>query len=168
MTLHGRRGFLRVAGVAAAAGAAGIAALRATGYRVPADVRARLRVLEPWQWVVVGALGDRLLDPERADVADFVDGYLVDLAAQDRADLIKLIAVVEHVAPLSVGEVRRFSSLDPAAQDRVLTSLEQSPVGLLRGGFQALKAMAMMALYRQPESWAALGYGGPVVVWPRK
>ncbi len=165
MATPGRRRFLRIIGTATLAGAAGLALVRASGYEFPAEVRARLRVLSPWQWVVLSAVGDRLLDPERADVADFADEYLVDLAPQDRADLIKLIAVVEHVAPLQLGLLRRFSSLGPEDQDRVLVELEQSPLGLVRGGFQALKAIAMMALYRSPASWGAIGYDGPVVKW---
>ncbi len=49
-----------------------------------------------------------------------------------------------------------------------LTLLQQSKVDLLRAGFQALKALAMMAYYKQPPSWKAIGYAGPVVDWGKQ
>jgi hypothetical protein len=156
---------LALVGAGTVAGGTGIALLRAGGYSVPSGVK--LEVLAPWQYVVFSAFGARILDPESAPVAEWADQYLVDMPDADRTDLLRLLGVVEHVMPLVKGYFRRFSALDAAAQDDVLGALEQSPVGLLRGGFQALKALSLMALYRRPESWPALGYDGPVVKWDK-
>ena len=74
-------------------------------------------------------------------------------------------AYVEHVAPLLQGRLRPFTQLPADAQDRVLRDLESSSSDLLRAGFQALKALAFMALYRREDSWSGLRYPGPTVRW---
>jgi hypothetical protein len=160
-----RRRFLIWSGLGAVAG--GLALVRARGYHVPAEVAARLKVLSPWQYRVLEAVGARVLDPEHADVAGFADGYLEDLADADRTDLLRLLAVVEHALPMRLGHLSRFTELSPTAQDEVLSWLELAPIPLLRGGFAALKALAMMAYYRLEASWPAIGYSGPVVLYPR-
>ncbi len=157
-----RRRFLGWVSLGVIAGATGVAALRATGYSLPEEVSARLKVLSPWQYIVLRAIGDRLVFPGEVNVADFADGYLVGMVEKDRTDLLKLIAVIEHGAPLSSGYIRRFSDLDARAQDEVLKGVNESSIALLRAGFEALKAIAFMAYYRLPESWPALGYPGPV------
>jgi hypothetical protein len=161
----GRRRFLAWVGAGAALGGATVAVVRSRGYHLTRELADKLVVLSPWQYIVLEAIGARLVAPESADVAAFADGYLADLAESDRRDVLRLIGYVEHVAPLGLGLFRRFTALGEGDQDRVLASLEQSRIDLLRAGFQALKAMAMMAYYRKPESWPALGYGGPVVKW---
>jgi ABC-type amino acid transport substrate-binding protein len=160
-----RRRFVGWLAAGVVVGGSGLAVVRTRGYDVPRAITDKLAVLAPWQYVVIGAFGARALAPERADVAGFADGYLVDLAAADRRDLLAFVAYLEHGAPLSLGKLERFSRLSPDDQDRVLASLEQSSVELLRAGFQGLKALAMMAYYRTDASWKALGYGGPVVRW---
>lgn len=160
-----RRRFLGWLSGASAALFGGIALVRGSGYVVSEAARARLGVLAPWQFVVVEAIGQRIVAPERADVGFFVDGFARGLADQDRDELLGLIGFVEQLAPLAVGLGPRFTQLLPDEQDRVLAWLEQNPVGLVRGGFAALKALAMMAYYRQDEAFERLGYGGPVVRW---
>jgi hypothetical protein len=34
---------------------------------------------------------------------------------------------------------------------------------MLRGAFSALKALVLMGYYRDPSTWAILGYTGPLV-----
>jgi hypothetical protein len=160
-----RRRFLGWLAAGAAIGGAGIALFRTRGYSVAPEVASKLAVLAPWQYVVIAAFGERAVAPEAVDVAGFADGYLVDLAPTDRRDLLAFVAYLEHVAPLGLGLTDRFSRLSPDEQLSVMSALETSSVELLRAGFQGLKALAMMALYRRPESWNALEYGGPVVRW---
>jgi hypothetical protein len=152
----------------AVAGGVGIGLVRASGYHVPADVARGLQTLSPWHYVVIEAFGARVLAPEHADVADFADGFMVGLAADDSDNLLRFVAYLEHIAPLAAGHVSRFSSLSPVEQDDVLRSLEQSNIDLLRAGFQALEALSMMAYYKQPASWKAIGYDGPVVDWGKQ
>ena len=160
-----RRRFVGLFGSLAVASALGMAALRAGGYVVPKAIEEQLVRLRPWQFVVFEAIGRRVLDPEQADVGLFADTYCAALPARDFEDLVGLLAYVEHVAPLGQGFGPRFTQLDARSQDRVLSALEESPIGLLRGGFQAVKALAMMAHYRKDASFGALGYGGPTVRW---
>ena len=69
-----------------------LAAVRTSGYHVPGGVADSLRVLSPWQYVVVSAVGKRLTASEGVDVAGFTDQYLVDLADSDRTDLLRFVA----------------------------------------------------------------------------
>ena len=163
-----RRRFIGWTAAGVVAAGVGIGVVRSSGYHVPKSVARRLQTLSPWQYVVIDAFGTRVLAPEQADVADFADGYMLGLADSDRDDLLRFVAYLEHIAPLAAGHVSRFSSLGPLAQDDVVHSLQQSKVDLLRAGFQALKALSMMAYYKQPSSWQAIGYTGPVVDWGKK
>lgn len=163
-----RRRFVGLFGTFAVASALGMAAIRAGGYALPKELEAKLVRLRPWQFLVFEAIGRRVLDPEQADVGLFADTYCAGLPERDFEDLVGLLAYVEHMAPLGQGFGPRFTQLDPRSQDRVLSALEESPVGLLRGGFQAVKALAMMALYKKDASFAALGYGGPTVRWSNR
>ncbi len=161
----GRRRFLGWFTAGTVAAGTGIGLVRTSGYVIAPDVARKLDALEPWQFVVVEAFGRRVLDPDPIGIGLYTDQYMRGLAASDRRDVGRFIAYVEHIAPLASGHVHRFTKLPPAAQDRVLQAVEQSSVDLLRAGFQALKAMAMMAYFRRPESWKQLGYAGPVVDW---
>ncbi|MBK7583708.1 MAG: hypothetical protein IPI67_26380 [Myxococcales bacterium] len=160
-----RRNFLGWFSAAGVAIGGGIALVRGGNYSIPSDVGPRLVTLRPWQWAVFQALGARVLAPESADVGLFADVYLAGLAQRDRDDLLGLLGYVEHIAPLLAGCGPRFTQLVASDQDRVLERLEQHPVGLLRGGFQALKAISMLAHYRKDSAFAALGYSGPAVKW---
>ena len=153
--------------------ASGVAVVRTRGYEVPKEVAERLRVLSPWQYVVLAAAARRVAAPDvedgsvpsadEVDVAGFVDRYLEQLPAPMRRDFLRLLAFVEHLAPLGQKLASRFSRLSPADQDRVLASLESSSEGLLRGGFDGLKSAIFMGYYRDPRTWKILGYAGPFV-----
>jgi len=158
-----RRRLLAYSSAAALLLVAGLGAIRASGYRVSADVAASLRVLRAWHYVVVEAVGSRIMTPLRSSPGRFVDEYCMGLHPDDRRDLLRFLGYIEHVAPLALGHARRFSSLSPAGQDDVLSALETSSLEDVRAGFQALKALVMMECYRRPESWAGIGYDGPVV-----
>ncbi len=153
-----------------------VAVVRTRGYAVPAGVAERLQALSPWHYVVVQAIARRIAAPDRddpsipttdeTDVAGFVDGYVARLPAPLRRDLLRALAFVEHLAPLAVGCVSRFSRLGPADQDRVLASLESNGQDLLRGAFDGLKSLVFMGYYRDPRTWRILSYDGPRVNRP--
>ncbi len=164
-------------GGALLAAATTVAVVRTRGYDVPKGVADKLRVLSPWQYVVLAAAARRIAAPDVDDgsvpsadevgVAEFVDGYLAELPDAMRRDFLRLLAFVEHLAPLGQKLGSRFSRLSSAEQDRVLASLEASPEGLLRGGFDGLKSAVFMGYYRDPRTWKILGYAGPFVRAPR-
>ncbi len=139
-------------------------------------VAARLEVLAPWQYVVVQAVARRIAAPDRedasipttdeTDVAGFVDGYVAHLPEGLRRDLLRALAFVEHLAPLGVGCVSRFTRLSAGDQDRVLAWLESNDQDLLRGAFDGLKSLVFMGYYRDPRTWRIVGYDGPRVKRP--
>lgn len=139
--------------------------------------RGPLRALAPWQAVVLEAVAARVVAPDRRgdptiptaadlDVVGFIDVYVSDLPPDLRRDFLRLVAFVEHLAPLRAGHTARFTRLGPDAQDRVLTALERSEVPLLARGFDALKACVFMGYYRHPRAWAIAEYDGPLVGRP--
>lgn len=163
-----RRGFLAWAGVGAAGAAGGVLVrARANDDALPDAVARELRLLAPWEFRVAQAVGARIVAPEHAEVARTVDATLAALPPADQRDVRRLLAVVEHGAPLGAGRWRRFTALEAAGQDAVLRSLERSPSASLRGGFGILKALAYLALYQDPRTWPALGYTGPVIHFGR-
>jgi len=172
-----RRRFLAIGGGALALAAGAVAVVRTRGYDVPAEVEAKLEAFSPWQYVVVQHVARRIAAPDRegdasiptpdaTDVAGFVDGYVARLPGPLKRDLLRALAFVEHLAPLSVGCASRFTRLSASDQDRVLASLESSGQDLLRGAFDGLKSLVFMGYYRDPRTWRILSYDGPRVNRP--
>lgn len=171
-----RRRFLK-AGIAFAAlvlGGSAVAFFRTRGYDIPRDRATKILALNAWQYVVFDAVARRIVAPDKpgvptiddTDVIGFVDGYVAGMAPELRRDLMRLLAYVEHLAPVAAGHVSRFSRLDATAQDEALAALEASSNDLLRGGFGALKSLVFMGYYRDPRTWSILGYDGPLVRRP--
>lgn len=171
----GRRRLLRWGlGGAAAVGLGGLLAWHTSGYEVPAAVARRLRGLSPKEYLIVRAAAARILRSERpedptadeVDAALFVDGYVARLDEANREDLKKLLHLLEHALPLGTGRLSRFTRLDAPGQDAVLASMMTSSVGVLRGAFDSLKGLCAMAYWRDPRTWPAIGYDGPLVGRP--
>jgi hypothetical protein len=162
-----------VVGVALAGAGGAVAFLRSRGYAPPSRPDGKpLVALAPWEYAVVVHLARRIAAPDRpgdaaipspddVDVAGFIDGYVLRMAAPMRRDLSRAFLYLEQVAPLAVGRVHRFTELDPDDQDKVLLALEASPIMLLRGAFAAMKSLVFMGYYRDARTWALLGYDGP-------
>lgn len=140
---------------------------------------AYMRALSAWHVAVVDALADRMCaadvpydapfappTPRDAEVVEFVDAFVAESEPAIRRDLLAAIGALEHAFPLLAGQVRRFSSLDPEKQDRVLRAMETSSIDLVRGAFAGLKSVVMMGYYRDPRTWGLLGYDGPLVNRP--
>lgn len=171
-----RRRFLAYVGGALVA-AGGLAAIvRTRGYAVAPARAASLKSLAPWQLIVFEHAARRIAapddetpappSPDDVDVAGFIDAYVAHMAPPIRRDLLRLVAFVEHIAPFAVGLTSRFTRLAPADQDRVLAGLEASDQTLLRGGFAGLKSLVFMGYYRDPRTWKALHYEGPLIGRP--
>ena len=161
-----------VGGTLAALGGV-VALFRTAGYEGLPRTAAQLRVLAPWQYVVVRTVARRMvaadraegvLSPDEVGVAEFVDGYLVEMRPRLRRDLFRMLRYLEQLAPLGSGFAGRFTDLEPKEQDEVLLALEASRFDQLRAGFQAIKSLVMMGYYRDARTFAILGYGGPFVV----
>ena len=164
-------GSVLFAGTLAALGGA-VALFRTAGYEALPEKATKLRALALWQYAVVRAVARRMVAADRAEgvpspdevgVAEFVDGYLVEMRPALRRDLFHMLRYVEQLAPLGSGFAGRFTDLLPDEQDAVLGALEASRFDQLRAGFQAMKSLVMMGYYRDPRTFSILGYGGPFV-----
>jgi len=155
-------------------GAGGLLGRCLGGYDLPDGVARRLHALSPKEYLIFQSIAARVLradaedlpDPEELEAALFVDGFVVRLAPADAGDLRNLLQAMEHLAPLTTGRLERFTRLTGEAQDEVLNALMKSDVGMARGAFDALKTLCVMAYFRHPRSWAAIGYDGPQVGRP--
>ena len=145
-----RRGFLRLAGAAAAVGA--LPGCSSSGRR-DAIVTAVTRR-------IVGPEAAARIDAGLVDPAATADAFLANLGPLGDALELALVALEWAVWPL-VPKLRPFTALDPADQDAVLTDLRDSRLGLKRQLFAAAKSLGCLAYYASPESHAGLGYPGP-------
>jgi len=174
---RGRRRFLRLGLAGTAALAAGaVLAWQTSGYEVPDATARTLIALSAKEYLVVAAVAARILRSDGADfpsaddvdAALFIDKMVARVDPANRTDLLRLLHLLEHVIPLQSGRAGRFTRLDGAGQDAVLTAMMTSPVGLVRGAFEALKSLCVMAYFRDPRTWGAIGYDGPLVGRPRE
>ena len=165
-------GSLLVGGTLAVVGGA-VALVRTGSYGVSPGARTALRVLDPWQYVVLRAVARRIVAADRAQgvpspdevgVTEFIDDYLVEMRPDLRRDFLRLLRYVEQLAPFGSGFTGRFTELDEGEQDEVLLGLEASRFDQLRAGFQALKSLVMMGYYRDVRTFSILGYGGPFLL----
>ena len=171
-----RRRFLR-AGLFGGAllGLGGLLAQHLGRYDLSAELEGRLQSLSAKEYRVIEAIAGRILrsedaalpPPERLEVALYIDGFVSRLEPADRDQLGQLLGLIEHGLPLRSGRLGRFSSLDGEGQDAVLEAMRGSSFALLRAGLDALKTLCVMAYFRHPASWEAIGYDGPLVGRPR-
>lgn len=178
--MHSRRRFLRLGlGGTALLGVGGLLAYETSGYELDPNRAESLYAFSVKEYLIVRAIAARMLrpdeppergapypDPDELDVAARIDVFVARLEAPERRDLRRLLHVVEHVLPWSVGCGSRFTRLAGDDQDRVLAAMESSRLGVLRGGFVALKSLCAMAYFSDPLTWAPIGYDGPLVGRP--
>jgi len=175
-----RRSFLRGAVAWTALGSASVLSLaRFVNYDRHDRRIAYMRALSAWQVAVVDALANRMCaadvpydapfappTPVEAEVVEFVDGFIAESEPALRRDLLAAIGAVEHLFPMLARQPRRFSSLSSENQDRVLRAMETSSIDLVRGAFAGLKSVVMMGYWRDPRTWGAIGYDGPLMNRP--
>jgi len=93
---------------------------------------------------------------------------LTDAALSDRPPALQrrlqlFLRAIDWLPVFRFG--RRFSSLQPAQRARVLSSLENHPVQLIRSGFWGLRTLVLLGYYGRPEAIAAIGYKADVRGW---
>jgi hypothetical protein len=125
-----------------------------------------LRVLDERGFQVMVAIAARVVPVEGADPAAIAQG--VDLALsravpEAQADLRKVLGLFENALPglLLDGRARPFTTLDPAAQDRVLEAWRDSRLVLRRGAYHAIRKLCLAAYYGEQAAWRSLRYPGP-------
>ena len=164
-----RRGFFGLAGAGAAF--AGLGALRAlpasaatpgpggAGFFSPRDAEILTRVVER-----LVDTGEPDAPPVRATGAiATIDRLCAGLAPELTAPLPWLLRLVEWGPWIFEATPSRFSLLPPEAQDASLRGWSTSRLELRRAGFQALRNLACLGYWSQPETWPLIGYRGPLL-----
>jgi len=162
-----RRGFLRLTGLAAAAGL-----LPAGCGEAPAGLRPPpglvLRVLTPRSYAtfqaaalrILGPAGRALADAGAIDVAGRADGRLATLPAFAGLVQQALLALEFGVWPL-VPKLRPFTALPEEGRDQVLRGLATARLDLSRALFRGVRSFTWLAYYSAIQSHAAIAYPGP-------
>ncbi len=157
-----RRAFLRLAGAAAAVGILPVACREAP----PAG--ASLSILVPRAYAtfnaaaarIVGPRGAQLIRAREVDPARAADAFAARNPAI-AATLGAALALLEWVPWPLAPKLRPFTSLDGAAQDRVLDSLMRARIDLLRDVFKGVKSLAALTFYANPATRPLTGFPGP-------
>ena len=85
-------------------------------------------------------------------------GFIAGMPPSTRQELQSLLVLIE-VAPLVLGpRRRRFTQLSDEERDASLRGWETSRIPARKGGFQAIKSVAMMAYWTAPAAWGPIGY----------
>jgi len=162
-----RRGFLRLAGAATAAGLlpAGCGGVPPPFSPGP-DVT--LGALSPRAYATLTAAATRMVGPAGAamiarrevDVGRLADDLLARNPAL-AAPIGQALAVLEFgVWPL-LPKLRPFTALDAVGQDAVLRDLARSDLSLKRALYGGVRALALTTFYGAPAARPLSGYPGP-------
>jgi hypothetical protein len=153
-----RRGFLRLAGLAAASG------LLPTGCGAappallpPPDLE--LRFLTPRTWAVftaasarvVGPAGARRIAERRLEPGARAEAFLAS-APSLAGTLRQALLVLEFGIPPLLAKLRPFTALAPDAQDAILDELMGSRFATKRLLFGGVRSLALLACYGDPAS----------------
>ena len=92
-----------------------------------------------------------------------IDALCASLDPAATAPLPALLRLVEWGPLLFDVRLARFTSLEPDAQDDHLRGWMTSRFGVRRMGFMALRNLAFLGYWSQPETWALVGYQGPLL-----
>ena len=123
-----------------------------------------LRFLSRKEYAVVTQAAVRILGlPDEAgeEIGGFIDGILAELPVTSQRQARLMLRVVEHGTHLFDLKAKRFTRLSPSEQDSYLEGWMKSSLGARRVIFRALKTLAALGYYAQPETWDAIGYDGP-------
>jgi len=138
----------------------------------PGDVApSDLRVLDPGEWALLGAVADTLiphggvfeLGARDVDLATRIDAFLAGESVAFLRGLSAALLLVEWGSPLASGRVARFSRLGPDERAACIDALCRSRVGLLREVYAGLKQLCFFTFYAIDATWPAVGYDGPWV-----
>jgi hypothetical protein len=135
--------------------------------RAPTD----LRVLDPGEWSLLGALADTLIPRGGAfelgardlDLATRIDAFLAGESFDVLRGLSAALLLIEWTSPLASGRVARFSRLGPDERAACIDALCRSRIGLLREVYAGVKQLCFFTFYAIDASWPAVGYDGPWV-----
>ncbi len=128
---------------------------------------------------------DAVLPPVRTVFRAVVETCVPEASALDAVGWAEAEAIVEQALAMRPPKVRRqlaillrlvnvlpamrfgrtFAALDPERRLRVLRSLQDAPVLLLRRGIWGLRTLAFMGYYARPAGSLAVGYRAQARGW---
>jgi hypothetical protein len=123
-----------------------------------------LKFLTRKEFAVVTKAAARILglpDEAEDEIGCFIDVLLDELPPTSQRQARFMLRVVEHGTHLFDLKPKRFTRLSPPEQDAYLRGWMESSLGARRVIFRALKTLAALGYYAQPEAWGAIGYDGP-------
>jgi hypothetical protein len=166
-----RRGFLRLGGSAGLVALAGLRALPAAATEAPGSAAAAGAFFSEREREILRAVVERMVetgDPEAPAMGDTRALEVIDAACAalppDVTGLLPLaLRAFEWWPFLFELRFRRFSQLDPGARDASLRGWMTSRFGIRRTAFLALRNLALLGYWSQPETWPLIGYRGPLL-----
>jgi len=122
-------------------------------------------VREPFRALVVGFVPEAAaLSAEAWDEGEaLAEGMLAGRPAAVQRQVRLLIRALDVLSFLRRG--RRLARLDPEARTRLLTSLQDSRLLLVRRGVWGLRTLAFLIYYGRDEGRTAVGYRGSPGGW---
>jgi len=123
------------------------------------------RVRRPFRALVVGFV------PESADLSadewrrgeELAERLLSGRPGRVRRQVTLLIVALNLIAAARFG--RTLPALDPSTRSRLLTSLQDSPLLLVRRGVWGLRTLAFLVYYGREQGRAAVGYRASASGW---
>jgi hypothetical protein len=100
---------------------------------------------------------------DHGDAVATIDALCASLDPTLTEPLPVLLRLVDWSPVLFQLRFARFTNLPPEEQDDCLHDWMTSRLGLRRMGFAALKNLSMLGWYSQEQSWASVGYAGPLI-----
>jgi hypothetical protein len=97
------------------------------------------------------------------DLEAIVERALADRPPKVQRQFDLLLRIIEMLPLLRHG--RRFSSLQPAARTRLLDSLQESRLLLLRRGIWGLRTLVFMGYYGRFDAAREIGYRASAAGW---
>ena len=163
-----RRGFLRLAGTSVALAA--LAQVRA----LPAPAAAeppRECFFDAQEMEILTQIVERMVDSgepgapavrETRSVAT-IDALCRQLDPEISGALPLALRLFEYAPMLFDLSFSRFSHMTDAQKDASLEAWMTSRLALRRMAFLALRNLAFLGYYSQPETWPLIGYQGPLI-----
>ncbi|MEP7345728.1 MAG: gluconate 2-dehydrogenase subunit 3 family protein [Gemmatimonadaceae bacterium] len=100
---------------------------------------------------------------EWAEFDGIVERHLATRSEASRKQLLLFIRTIEALPVARYAT--RFSRLDAARQQQVLTGLQNSRIDALRRSFWGLRTLIFMGYYARPTAASAVGYRGSAEGW---
>lgn len=123
----------------------------------------RRRFLERFCRAVLPGAAEGLPDPVALGTVDWIERYIAGLNPLVRLGMMGLLDLLNFLA-IFWGYFRPMTRLRDETVRRYLHRLEGSRVYLLRNGFTAAKALAMVVYYSEPSVERRTGYADDCLV----